>query len=319
MSNLDEPQLNPDQVERDVLSWVASLHDSNVLEEICASVELEVPSTVAGNLNRVLKILLRHLNSQELADKEDNGLSVFLKIYSQIPPKSEHSDINVEVSQIEVAAVNQIGVGNLEKEKQSIDILKLKDFKINGTIGGPEKKDSLNYSSLLYQINNVKKMGYSDPVICAAVLRAISPGNNLRTYLESKHDLSVDFLLEVMRSHFHEKDSSTVFAELGNSVQGLNEYCLEFVVRMLVLRQKVLDLGEREGCPYDEKLVQTRFLRTLEVGIRNDNIRGELRSIFSNVKISDGVLMKSVTDAVDHETERSTKLSLKNVKLLYMK
>ena len=154
-------------------------------------------------------------------------------------------------------------------------------------------------------------MGYSDQVICAAVLRAISPGNNLRTYLESKRDLSVDFLLEVMRSRFHEKDSSTVFAELGNSVQGLNENCLEFVVRMLVLRQKVLDLGEWEGCPYDEKLVQTRFLRTLEVGIRNDNIRGELRGVLCNIKISDSVLMKAVTDAVDHESERSNKLALK--------
>ena len=311
----DEAQLDPDKVERDVLSWVASLHELTVLEEICTTLELEIPNTVEGNINKVLKFLLRHLNSQELVDKEDNGLSVFLKIYSAIPPKQEIIDIipENESPPIDIAAVKQTVVGgNLGKEKHTIDILKLKDLKINGTIGGPEKKDSLNYSSLLYQINNGRKLGYSDQVVCAAVLKAISPGNNLRTYLESKRDLSVDILLEVMRSHFHEKDSSTVFAELGNSVQGLNENCLEFVVRsMLVLRQKVIDLGEREGCPYDEKLVQTRFLRTLEVGIRNDNIRGELRSILCNVKISDSVLMKAVTDAVDHESERSNKLALK--------
>ena len=311
MSNFEETPA-PDKVERDVLAWVASLHELNELQNVCASIDLEIPNT-AEDVNSVLKLLLRHLNSQELVDKEDNGLSIFLKIFTQIPPKTENFDIipKRDDPQTEVHTVKQVGVGILEKENQSIDILKLKDFKINGTIGGPEKKESLNYSSLLYQINNGRKMGYSDQVICAAVLRSISPGNNLRTYLESKRDLSVEFLLEVMRSHFHEKDSSTIFAELGNSVQGLNENCLEFVVRMLVLRQKVLDLGEREGCPYDEKLVQTRFLRTLEVGIRNDNIRSELRGLLSNVKISDSVLMKAVTDAVDHETERSNKLFLK--------
>ena len=201
MSN-DETQLDPDQVERDVLSWVASLHELNVLEGICTTLELEIPNTVEGNTNKVLKFLLRHLNSQELVDKEDNGLSIFLKVYSEIPPKQEHIDVipKKEIPPIDTVAVTQTGVGGNLREKQTIDILKLKDFKINGTIGGPEKKDSLNYSSLLYQINIGRKLGYSDQVICAAVLRAISPGNNLRTYLESKRDLSVDFLLEVMRT-----------------------------------------------------------------------------------------------------------------------
>ena len=61
------------------------------------------------------------------------------------------------------------------------------------------------------------------------MLRAISPANNLRTYLESKRNLDITSLLEVMRSHYHEKDSSSVFTELSNAVQDINESCLEFV------------------------------------------------------------------------------------------
>ena len=154
-------------------------------------------------------------------------------------------------------------------------------------------------------------MGYADEIICAAVLRAISPSNNLRTYLESKKNLSVASLLEVMRSHFHEKDSTTVFTELSNASQDLNENCLDFVIRMMCLRQKVMDLGDEEGCPYDKKLVQTRFLHTLEVGIRNNNIRSELRESLCKVSISDEDLLKSVTEAVANETERTGKLARK--------
>jgi hypothetical protein len=60
----------------------------------------------------------------------------------------------------------------------SIDVLRLKDFKISGMIGGIGEKDQLSYSSLLYQMLNGKKLVYSDEIICAAVIRAISPSNN---------------------------------------------------------------------------------------------------------------------------------------------
>ena len=40
-------------------------------------------------------------------------------------------------------------------------------------------------------------MGYADELICAAVLKAISPGNNLRTYLENKKNLTVTSVLGV--------------------------------------------------------------------------------------------------------------------------
>ena len=72
-----------------------------------------------------------------------------------------------------------------------------------------------------------------------------------------------------------------------------------------------MDLGEEEGCPYDQKLLQTRFLHTLEVGIRSNNIRSDLRENLNRTGLSDEDLLKSVTKAVAKEIERSGKLSIK--------
>ena len=103
--------------------------------------------------------------------------------------------------------------------------------------------------------------------VCVAIVRAISPSNNLRTYLESKLDLNLNSLLATLRSYFQEKDSSTVFTELGNAVQQATETASEFVIRLISMRQKVLELSRAEGCLYDENLLKKRFFRAMFTGI----------------------------------------------------
>ena len=56
-----------------------------------------------------------------------------------------------------------------------------------------------NTTSLSYQIANAEKCGYSEERICAAVVWAVSPSSNLRTYLESKPDLNLNTLTEILR------------------------------------------------------------------------------------------------------------------------
>ena len=86
-------------------------------------------------------------------------------------------------------------------------------------------------------------MGYSEEMICSSVIKAITPGSYLRTYLESKHSLTLSSLIEVMRSHFREKDSTSIFSELSNVVA--NESCLDFIIRTMCLREKVISLSVR--------------------------------------------------------------------------
>ena len=138
-------------------------------------------------------------------------------------------------------------------------MLRLKDFKISGVIGGFGEKDKLSYSSPSYQMWNGKKLGYSDEIICAAVIRAITPGNNLRTYLEGKENLLKDLLLEILRSHYKEKDSASTFTELSNAVQQATETCLDFAIRLMCLRDNVSLLSIEEGCPYEKKLLGKIF------------------------------------------------------------
>ena len=157
---------------------------------------------------------------------------------------------------------------------------------------------------------NGKKLGYSDEIICAAVIRAISPGNNLRTYLEGKTNLSKDSLLEILRSHYKEKDSASTFTLLSNAAQQTHETCLDFVIRLMCLRDKVLVLSSEEGCPYDSGLLNKRFLKSFILGIRNGNIRNELRESCKSF-VSDEELLRLVSEAVSNDTERTEKLNLK--------
>ena len=272
--------------EAETLMLLTTVEDVGVLTRACEELELQIPEEGKGKRTAILKLLMRHLNSSTLEASEDQGLSTFLKLHSFLTTEKQ-----VKTESVEVDAKPSVSVPS-EEPKPLFDVRKLKDFKINGTIGGPEKKDSLSYTSLGYQISNGQKLGYADEVICAAVLRAISPGNNLRTYLESKTDLNVTSLLDIMRSHFHERDSTSVFTELSNAAQGVSESCLDFVIRSMCLRQKVLALGKEEGCPFDATLLQSRFLHTLEVGIRNNNIRTELRDVFK-ANLSDEELLKA--------------------------
>ena len=108
------------------------------------------------------------------------------------------------------------------------EFFRLKEFRINGSIGQPGQKDKLTYSSLAFQIQNGKKAGYPDHEICAAVIKAISPDNPLRAYLEYKENLSVTSLIMLLRSHFKEKGATSVFSELNNAATsyGCSILCL---------------------------------------------------------------------------------------------
>ena len=73
-------------------------------------------------------------------------------------------------------------------------------------------------------------------------------------------------------------------------------------------REKVLILPKEEYCPYDEKLVQCRFLRAISIGIRNNNIVMIFATGSKNVNISDEHLLQLVSEAVVNKSENNEKL-----------
>ena len=115
-----------------------------------------------------------------------------------------------------------------------------KEFKLLGQIGEPEQKDKLTFSSVARQIEAGLRKGYPEEEVVEAVIRSISPGHRLRSYLEGRPDLRLDTVRRIIRSHYREKDATSLFQELSTSAQSPKESAHDFVLRSLDLKQKVL-------------------------------------------------------------------------------
>ena len=115
-----------------------------------------------------------------------------------------------------------------------------RELKIAGTIADSGNKDKLSFCGLIRQINSAVSRGYSETEIIEAVIRAISPGNLLREYLESMQlsDLSLAKLSKLLRSHYKGKSASELFQDLMNAVQQPKEDSQSFLMRLLNIRQK---------------------------------------------------------------------------------
>lgn len=72
------------------------------------------------------------------------------------------------------------------------------DYKFSGQIGEPGEKDRLTFSSLARQIKSGLIKGYPESEIVDAVIKAIVPDRQLRSYLEGKSDLSLPALRRIL-------------------------------------------------------------------------------------------------------------------------
>lgn len=106
-----------------------------------------------------------------------------------------------------------------------------KDFKIAGQIGELGQKDRLTFSSLACQIEHGLSKGFPELEIVDAVIRAISPGMQLRSYLEGKANLTLPTLRRILRSHYQEKSATDLYKQLTSEVQGIKEASQNFLIR----------------------------------------------------------------------------------------
>lgn len=115
-----------------------------------------------------------------------------------------------------------------------------KDFKISGLIGEPGQKDRLTFSNLARQIENGLGRGYPESDITDAVIRAITPGLQLRSCLEGKENLTLPALRRILRSHYQERSATELYKQLTAEVQSNKETPQNFLIRAMDLRQKIL-------------------------------------------------------------------------------
>ena len=101
-----------------------------------------------------------------LSSESTNGE---LKEISKDQPSKEHS-----------VSTNIFDLNNLTR----------RDYKIIGQIGDPGQNNKLLYQSLVLQVQNAQKKGYTEPEIVVGVVRAVQTGLPLRDYLGNIPDLT---------------------------------------------------------------------------------------------------------------------------------
>ena len=126
-----------------------------------------------------------------------------------------------------------------------------REFKISGQIGLPDQKDKLSFSSLIYQIENGTRPGYKENDIVDAVVKSITPGVPMRSYLEGRSALTLASLRHVLRSHYCVKPPRDLYKILNNTAQEPKETAQEYVIRILDMRQKILFASQEAGSGYE--------------------------------------------------------------------
>ena len=74
-----------------------------------------------------------------------------------------------------------------------------RELKITGQIGEPGQKDKLSFVSLARKIKGALQKGYKPLDVVDAVVRSISPGMRLRSFLEGLESLTLLRLRRIVR------------------------------------------------------------------------------------------------------------------------
>ena len=303
----------PERIEAEVLQWLREV-EVNILGSICQELNILIPEEKKGNKFLIIKLIVRYLHSTEVEALDDQGLSTFLKLHgdlSAVIKKNQSGDTNVQTLDGTVKTEQlEFSLGNNFTEKNPmINVNARREFKINGCVGG--EKDSLSYTSLSFQMGRGRKAGYTSTEIQAAVIRAMKPGSSLRNYMESREDMEDKVFIQILRSHYKEKDSTSVFHEMSNVFQSSSESEIDFCLRAMSLRQRVMSLSVEEGYPFDETLIRRRFFQAIHTGLKYNNIRVHLQGILKAGVVSDEELLHEISVASYVEQEHLNKVKLK--------
>jgi hypothetical protein len=182
-----------------------------------------------------------------------------------------------------------------------------KEFKIIGVIG--RKREHLSFLSIDSQIREALTQGFTENEIVSAIKRAVGE-KEIRSYLESKPELSLVNIIQFLESVLKEKSAAEFFQELSGMTQKQGESADSFAVRAMDIRQKCLIASKRtKSVSFPETLVQSVFLTTVRLGILDDNIKLRFENVMrTKTDISDNNLLQELSIITREETERKVKL-----------
>ena len=323
-----------DQVEDEVMNGVPSC-DVDQLRHICELIKLTVNDGIKDNRRELRKLVMRTLCD---TTTEDDKMPEFLLIHDFLwPDGADDEDADVKTENIETARrggneTEEVRTSEPDKSKSSstgpqklfprptptrpkqttvhteITKVRLKEFKLPGMIGG-EGENALTYDSLIFEVDNGRKLGYSDTEMCSTIISKTAD-KETREYFQTMPNIKLEDVLEMLKSACGmEKESSNLFTQFTNDKQGKEEKPLTFITRVLRLRRKVYTLGLEEGSNYDQNMLAKRSLQVIFGGLRDENIRSALRERVKNDHtLEDKVIHKHASEVILAEEERKLKL-----------
>ncbi|KAL7842136.1 hypothetical protein SRHO_G00238250 [Serrasalmus rhombeus] len=305
------------------------------LNGICTALDLTVEKNDQDSPRKLRRHILHYLEGEDVISREDGGMTMLLQLNDQLDEIKEKSGTSVESQSVQLAQEHLVDENESapsecnERQKHSSTVNAVaetsivgqnvtfahpvyrRDLKIIGQIGEPNQKDKLSYTSLERQIQRALKKGYDEGEVVEAVIQAIAPGTKLKSYLESRVDLTLHDLRKILRTHYIEKDATELYHSLVRAVQEPKETPIQFLVRAMDLRQQIAFASERvqSGLKYGSALIQNQFLQTVITGLHDEAIRGDMKPYLQNPNVTDEVLLEKMTAAYTLEVERKNKLS----------
>ena len=190
-----------------------------------------------------------------------------------------------------------------------------REFKIMGQSGEVGQREKLSYVSLIRQIEVGLDRGYSEGEVVNAIIYSISPGLQIRSYLEGSGQISLARLRKILRSHYKEGSATDLYQELLTMSQEPKEDPVNFLIRAMDCRKKIIFACREESendLWYSSNLVTGLFRRSMETGLLSDAIRGRIKPYLQNSRVDDEELINQMQLAVLAESERKKKFGLQN-------
>lgn len=180
------------------------------IDELQQAAQSSVLERVASEANQtdVQEHVIQPLEGERLK-KEIETLQLALALSLQEKPNQ--IDGTKQSLSGEGNSVKQQHVSAQQTPQPRLSLQWGREFKISGQIGEPGKKDWLTFSSLAHQIEQGISKGFPEIEIVDAVIRAIVPGLQLRSYLEGKTNLTLPTLRRILRSHYQKKGATELY------------------------------------------------------------------------------------------------------------
>ena len=101
---------------------------------------------------------------------------------------------------------------------------------------------------IMGQIGEVgQREGYSKGEVVNAIINSISPGLQIKSYLEGSGQISLARLRKILRSHYKEGSATDLYQELLTMSQEPKEDPVNLLIRAIDCRQKIIFASREES------------------------------------------------------------------------